>query len=299
MLDYTLQTIEERLAVLQSLDLENCKPAQLENYANYLLHLADPSLANHKPLNNAENKKNNKLTDQGEEIKPAKGSNRYLYPTKPVPWEHPNLRVLKEDIGKLLRLEEEAKVQNNTTRAYQLHRWITELRLDAKARISDHEIQIHGSFSRPMPTDLEEAGLNWTNSFHIKHLVRHYSNLKQDDNAKFDAEYLEQLIEETPLPDWKKHILIRYIDGTNTIIVAREVAEQYGKVLYPGFISKVMRSIYRAIATTAEKKELERTLEKRKCPKCGQWYPDHQYWWRKGQRKCKVCLSTNTMEEVE
>ena len=57
MLDYTLQTIEERLAVLQSLDLENCKPAQLENYANYLLHLADTSLANHKPLNNAENKK--------------------------------------------------------------------------------------------------------------------------------------------------------------------------------------------------------------------------------------------------
>lgn len=289
MLDYTLTTTEQRLALLNSLDLTNLNPTTLETYTNYLLHVAEPSLANHKPLNNANNKKNNKLTDQGQAIKPSKGSNRYLYPTKPVPWEHPHLVTLKQDIDNLLQLHEKAKQNNAPT--YHLHRWITELRMDAKARISNHEIQVAPNFTHPLPIDLEEAGLDWTNSFHIKQIVKYYSELKQEENTKYDILYFEHLVDLAQLPDWKIHILTRYIDGINTIIVAREVAEQYGKILRPGFVSKVMRSIYRAVAMEAEKQQLLRNAHKKRCPSCGQSWPDHEYWWRKGQRKCKKCLA--------
>lgn len=296
MLDYSLTTPEERNAYLHNLaDLDEYTDSQLELCANYLLHAADKSLANHKSNNKASNNKNLELVDNGEgetTIKPRKGSNAILRPTVPVPWHHPNLIDLKRDIEVLLAAEE---VEPDLLRKYRLKRWITELRLDAKARVPDHTIEVTASFSKVEPIDLEMAGLDWTNSFHIKHLVRYYSELKQSDASQFTMEYFDSIVEKTPLEPWEKHILIRYIDGMNTIIIAREVKEEFDKILYPGFISKVMRQIYREIAQQAERSDIEKSTPKskwRRCPKCGQKHPDHEFWWRTGQRSCKQCLRT-------
>ena len=52
------------------------------------------------------------------------------------------------------------------------------------------------------------------------------------------------IVEQTPLEPWQKHILIRYIDGQNAIITARELAYNFGKMVHPGYTSVVLRSIY-------------------------------------------------------
>lgn len=295
MLDYSLTTPEERNAYLHNLtDLDDYKPNELELCANYLLHAADKSLANHKANNKSSNSKNLELVDNGEGeavIKPRKGSNAILRPNVPVPWEHPNLVDLKKDIEILLADEE---AETDLYRKYKLHRWITELRMDAKARVPDYTIEVNPSWCKIEPIDLEIAGLDWTNSFHVKHLIRHYSELKQSETSKFLMEYFDSIIEQTPLLGWERHILIRYIDGTDTIIIAREVMETYDKVLYPGFVSKLMRQIYREIANEAEKLDIERSVNKklwRRCPRCGKKHPDHAYWWRIGQRACKECFT--------
>lgn len=297
MLDYNIENPEDRVAYvadwLSTLG-DDIKDTQLELAANYILHAADKSLANHAKQNNNDNKKNLELEDHAatfaEEIKPKKGSNAYLRPVTPVPWEHPNLKELKKDIEKLEQLEQ---LEPDSHTKYKLRRWILELRLDAKARICDHTINVSPSFTSLEPIDLEMAGLDWTNAFHIKHLVKHYSELKQSENTKFEMEYFDKLVEATPMEGWQKHIFIRYIDGQNSITVAREVAEEYGKILYPGFTSKVMRQIYTKIAEKAIELDVERSMRnepKRKCPKCGESYHDHEIWWRKGQRNCKACL---------
>lgn len=301
MLDYSLTTPEERNAYLHNLsDLDEYNDTQLELCANYLLHAADKSLANHKAENKSSNNKNLELVDNGEgetEIKPRKGSNAILRPTVPVPWEHPNLVDLKKDIETLLLAEEN---EIDLYRKYKIRRWVTELRLDAKARVPDHTIEVSASFSKIEPIDLEMAGIDWTNSFHVKHLVRHYSELKQSESSQFTMEYFDGIVERTPMEPWKKHIFVRYIDGENTIIIAREIKEEFGKILYPGFISTVMRQIYREIAQEAEREDVEKSTKKstwRRCPKCGKKHPDHEFWWRKGQRACKQCLRTQKETE--
>lgn len=295
MLDYTIQQPEGRVAFVETwlTELgENIKDKQLELAANYILHAADKSLANHAKQNKAENKQNLILDEntENEIIKPRKGSNSYTKPNTPVPWEHPNLVPLKNAIDQLELVE---ILCPDPRTQYNLRRWILELRLDAKARVPDHTIKTAATWSSPPPLDLEMAGLDWSNSFHIKHIVRHYSELRQSDHSKFDIEYFDALVERTNLPEWQKHVFIRYIDGLNNIIVAREVAEKFNKILYPGFTSKVMRQIYRKIADQAEAEDVRRStrnLPQRKCPRCGQSFPDHEIWWRKGQRSCKHCL---------
>jgi len=295
MLDYSIDSPEERIKYVETWLTtlgDTIKDAQLELAANYILHAEDTKLANHAKQNKADNNKHFELEENAaevEEIKPRKGSNAYLRPNAPVPWEHPNLIDLKKDIEKLQELENQAF---DSYTKYRIRRWILELRLDAKARVPDHTINVGATFTTTQPIDLEMAGLDWTNPFHVKHLVRFYSELKQSDNSKFEMEYFDSLVENTPMEPWQKHILIRYIDGSNSITVAREIAEDFGKILYPGFTSKVMRQIYRKIADEAEKEDVEKSMRHdRRCPKCGQNYPDHEIWWRKGQRNCKICLA--------
>lgn len=291
-LDYNLTTVDERLDLLTQLPLESCTPAMLENCANYVLHLADKSLSNAKALSKVEGKRNlqlNENSDDPTEIKPRKGSNAYLYPVTPIDWNHPNLSSLATQISHLLLASEMAEGKT----AYQLKRWVVELRLDAKARLPQHTMSTHPTMGIKPEIDIEMAGLDWTNSFHIKHLVRYYSQLRQSEHSKWAMEYFEKIVDRTPMPDWQRHLFIRYVDGAHSIVIAREVAEDYGKILYPGYTSKIMRQIYRSIAEEAERMDVERELAskpKRVCPKCGESFPNHDFWWRKGQRACKQCL---------
>lgn len=293
-LDYELTTAEERIALLSHLDLTNESEAMLENCANYILHAADKSLANHAPQNSHHNKYRVELNEnipEPQPLQPRVGSNAYLYPNTPVPWDSPYLRDLASDIDILEKSAEQATGRQR----YLYNKWILELRMDAKARIpSNHTIPTVSDFTPPIPIDMETAGLDWTNSFHIKHIVRFYSDLKQSDDSNLLMCYFEDVADNAGLPPWQMHILVRYIDKAHSITIAREVAENFDIMLQPGYTSKVMRQIYRAIAEQAEKKELMRTTPKeewRLCPRCGERYPDKLYWWRRGQRICKQCLT--------
>lgn len=294
-LDYNLTTTEERNNYLHSLNLINANPHQLELCANYLLHTVDKSLANTIPQNRSSNKKNNELDpndSHSTEIVAKKGSNYYTAPPNPVPWEHPAIADLKAGIDHLVEIRD---AETESTRKYYLSRWITEARLEARLRLPISTMNVSASFTSTPPLELEEAGLDWTNSFHLKHVCRYYSRLRQDENAKWDIYYFDSLVERTPLHPWQKHILIRYIDGQNAIITARELAYEFDKMVHPGYTSVVLRSIYTKIAKTAledqlRQKEKTGEIASRKCPTCGKTHPDHELWWRKGQRKCKACL---------
>lgn len=301
-LDYTLTTAEERVASLSSLNLDSQSEAMLENCANYILHAADKSLANHAPQNSHHNKYNLELNEnipEPQPVQPRAGSNAYLYPTIPVPWDSPHLRDLAEDIDKL----ELAAQQAEGKQLYLYNKWILELRMDAKARIPNaHTIPTVSDFTPPTEIDMEQAGLDWTNSFHIKHVVRYYSDLKQSEHSNLLMCHFEKLVDNAGLLPWQMHILVRYIDKAHSITIAREVAEQFDIMLQPGYTSKVMRQIYRAIAEEGEKVELMRTTppsEWRLCPRCGNRYPDNFHWWRKGQRMCKNCLREREQEKGE
>lgn len=296
-LDYTLTTTEERNSYLHSLDLTNANEHQLEICANYLLHTEDKSLSNANPQSQRENKKNLELdpsSSTNKEINPRKGGNYYTAPANPVPWEHPAIVELKKGIDQLVELREK---ETDSTRHYYLGRWITDARLEARVRLPIPQMNVKSSAPSPAPPiDLEQSGLDWTNSFHLKHVCKHYSKLREDPEAKWDMEYFDQLVEATPLEPWQKHILIRYIDGQNAIITARELALGFGKMMHPGYTSVAMRSIYTKVARTAEAKHLVEEmnagrLEPRKCPSCGKIHPDHHFWWQSGQRRCKACLN--------
>lgn len=295
-LDYTLTTTEDRNAYLHNLDLTTANDHDLEICANYLLHTVDKSLCGSAQQNRSSNKKNLELDPSVEhsEIKPKKGGNYYTSPPNPVPWEHPAIADLKKGIEQLLALQEK---ETDSTRAYYLGRWITDARLEARLRLPIPTMSLKSSPpSSPPSIDLERNGLDWTNSFHLKHICKYYSQLRQDDEAKWDMHYFDQLVEATPLEPWQKHVLIRYIDGQNAIITARELAYDFNKAVHPGYTSVVMRSIYTKIAKTAQEQQLltdmkNGKLEPRKCRKCGKIYPDHSFWWQKGQRQCKSCLN--------
>lgn len=296
-LDYSLTTTEDRNIYLHNLDLTTANEKQLELCANYLLHTVDKSLCT---LNEQSSRSNNKSIEldpdnpSGTEIKPRKGGNYYTSPPDPVPWEHPAISDLKTGIEQLIELRDK---ETDPKRAYYLGRWITDARLEARLRLPIPHMNIKSSVPSPPPSiDLEESGLDWTNSFHLKHVCRHYSRLREDDEAKWDMEFFDQLVEATPLQPWQKHVLIRYIDGQNAIITARELAFDFGKAVHPGYTSVVMRTIYTKIAKTAEAQKLigdmnAGKLEPRKCPHCGKIHPDHHFWWQKGQRRCKECLN--------
>ena len=291
-LDYSLQTPAERVALVARLPLQNSSPHMLENCANYILHAADKALANHKAQNNAEAKKSLELgtiTDNDLSAAPPtprKGSNAYTYKREAVPWENKQLNGLLADIEQL-----EKAGQGDQPNAYKLRKWALELRIDARARLSEHRMNTHPTFTAAPEPNLEMAGLDWTNAFHIKHVVRHYSELRQSEHSKWEMEYFEQIVEKTSLLPWQKHLFIRYIDGAHSIVVARELGDEFGKMVAPGYTSKLMRQIYRQIAEQAEREDIVRQKgPTRKCVRCGKTYPDHSFWWRKGQSACKQCL---------
>lgn len=305
-LDYTLPTAEQRTALLHAQNLSNLNAYQLELCANYILYptsAKEPILPTSKPLSTREDKKNQELLPNlsAQEIIPKKGSNYYTAPKNNINWSHPALldtanaiTALQAKIDKLKTASDMA----NKLEQYKLKRWLTELRMEARLRLPEKVIDVHPTRVEPEPIDLQEAGLNWANSFHIKHVVRHYSELRQSGTAKWDVLYFDYLVEQTPLEPWEKHLFIRYIDGIKATVVARELAENFDKFVSPGYTSKVMRTIWRRIAETAEKEQAllnaaNDPSQLRKCPRCGEKYPQNNWlFWRKGQRNCKRCLAS-------
>ena len=291
-LDYSLTTPEERTSYVSTLDLNSLKPLELEICANYILHPYGRDLSNSKPTRMSKNVELNNYVSMGHEIKPSKGSNRNLTPRTAVPWEHPNLTQLATDIE---TLKADLESESNTYRQYKLRTWIRELRMDARERVPDHTIRFTPTFTSTPDLDIEEQ-IDFGNSFHVKQLIAYYTELRQSDISKCTIEYLDKIIERAPLESWEKHLLVRYIDKLNAIIIARELATEYNHVVYPGYLSKTMRRIYRLIAEEAMKVEVEWNYRDkpqlwRKCPACGERHPNVEIWWRKGQRKCKQCLS--------
>lgn len=281
-LDYTLNSAEERtkyITQLLSNSTSTPPPTQLEFYADYILH-AIPSLSL------APNEPNLPLQTEAQHTPPS--PTKYTKPRYPIPWNSPQLGELEKDIKLLLQKAEEAP----SPLGYRLRRWARELRMDARARLGTQYIEISPTFSPSPPPDIDLL-IDWTNPFHIKHLIRHYSELRQS-NSQSEIEYLDYLVEKAQLPAWQEFFLLRYIDGENSISVAVELATKFDKPVSPGYTSQVLRKIYRRIAQIAELDQLEKNLRHTPsawayCPGCGEKKLIHEeYWWR-GKTKCKKC----------
>lgn len=301
-LDYTLTTSEERIEAISKLDLSSCNSKQLEFYADYILH---PCRKETHTITGHSKEESNISLEQLAPLenpsppKPRKGHNHYIVSIEPIDWENPALISLKQDIDTL----KQAAAHTTGSRSWQLKRWARELSMEARLRIPGPGTRsLPQDWSHAPSPDLEAAGLDWTDSFHIKHLVKHYSALREGNESKWTAFELERLVDATPMEDWERHIFIRHIDGTNAIIVARELAYSYDKFIRPGYLSQVMRRLYRAIAQTAEKdiylwQARRGVVRTKKCPTCQRYWPDHELWWRQGQRRCKPCLLAKEREK--
>jgi predicted SprT family Zn-dependent metalloprotease len=94
--------------------------------------------------------------------------------------------------------------------------------------------------------------IEYNNPFHIKHLIAHYSFMRQLDEYKPIIEYFDQIVEATPLKLWQKYLLVGRIEGVSQTTLAVQIAQVYGKILSPSYMSQVMRNIYSKIAEQAE-----------------------------------------------
>lgn len=281
-LDYSLPN-SERLAHIQSLDLSHPTPYQLELYANYLLGGAKPVTP--KPTHVELNQADQQTTPTNPQLN---------HPRQTIDWNHPIMEPYKLGIDQLKALEQAETT--NTKRAYQLRKWRLETQLDAGTLWKSYrnQIQITPAQTPITPINLEDH-VDLTNSFHVKHVMAHYSRLKQSENqqTQFFMDWVDYVLERAPLSDWQEHLLRRRVDGVNHVTIGVELANMFGKETTPSGMSQVLRTIYRAVAKTAlqlerEWEERNNPLAWRTCKVCGE-RKLVEFGFYGQERKCKVC----------
>ena len=286
-LDYALDTTESRIAHINTLNLSHYTPYQLEIIANYLLYFTKQKSPTPKTPST-------KTTELSEPINVS--TSRYTNPKPEIDWNCPHLQPLYQAREIITQLEQaEITLNGKTKYAYFLRHWRIELSMD-----STHINNAYHSTLPPAkdyiphsPIEVEDT-IDFTNSFHIKQLILHYSALRQSPDSKFTIEYLDQIIENTPFQPWQKHLLVRRIDGVNQITIGRELAEDFGKIISPSYMSTAMRTIYTRIAKTAKQLQLEHENRNnpscwKECPTCHRILYNNKYYWYAKRKACKEC----------
>ena len=284
-LDYTLTTTKQRLDLLNKIPLTNLTATQLELCADYLLYT-------HKP----QTKKiatNPKHTPLDPSIIQPTPQFKYTNPKPKVDWSNPLLTTIKQSIEQLdiiLCGSTDAYTQ------YKLRQWKIELRKDAYSiqELMYPFIRSNADYLPLSPPEIEDY-IDFTNSYHIKHIITYYSQLRQSTFSKFTIEYFDEIVEYAKLLPWEKHLLIRRIDGANQISIGIELAQQFDKIVSPSYMSQAMRAIYQKIAKAAEQKQLEHkyrddTSHWKWCPSCNQLKLNNSYNFQKNKKQCKRCL---------
>ena len=288
-LDYTLTYDYERLDYIKSLNLKLFSATQISYITNYILYGKQPSPT----------KEDHYLELEQTTIDST--PTRYIAPKPTIPWNHPELQPLhqaREILSQLIDC-----TTNNQTLAF-LKRWRRELSQDATPILNAYlpQIQISPNYNPELPPDID-LYIDYTNSFHIKHILLHYSKLRQS-NSNFEMDYFDYLISRCNFPDWQLYMLIRRIDGANANIIGFELAEKYHKFISTTYMSTIMRSIYKKIAQAAIQHKLEHIHQNdptqwRICPRCHRNLLNNKYNFNQKKKNCKQCERKQTQTAPE
>lgn len=242
-LNYDLN-LSQRVALSHALPLYSYSTKELELVADYILY-ADKLYPTQTP-----NKYTNSKTTPTPNPEPNPTQPKY---TSPKPKLHLNNPIIQQYAQSIEWLGEQTKLYPDN---WKLRQWKLQHTLD----MGIANAQLHPTFSaKPSfpETIVPEIDLliDLTNSFHISKLIEHYSALRQSEHSKLYIDYLDTIIDSTPMYPWQKHLLHRRIDGVKQITIGRELGEHFGKIVTPSTMSQALRTLYRQIAINAEKQE--------------------------------------------
>lgn len=247
MLDYTLLTAEERCQLAHDLDDNGQLTARnAEAIANYILHCTEQKT---KSAFSASLTQKEVPTEDMQAAELLAQRNSYTKPRQKPMWD-----LFPEEWHAAEVLKTKSKDPNTPSDlAYKMRKWRLELLLDIGtiSLILRNQLPLHGNSSVAPPIEIENF-VDFTNSFHVKQLVAHYSQLAQSEHSRAIMEWFDKILENTPLKKWQKHLLIGRIEGTSQPTLGVEIAEKYGKILSPSYMSQTMRAIYSKVADQAK-----------------------------------------------
>lgn len=236
-LDYNYTTPEERLAYIKTQlpHLAQLNPTQLDTCANYLLQYTST-----KPTLEFSQVYLEDLHPDLTQTNPIK----YTHPKTPPNWA--NLPIRTKAINQLKILEAAAPAQL----AYNYRKIRIDLTKEAALETTSQLPKPYAPTQPPHPIDISPL-IDLTNPFHIKQILKLYSQLKQSPESWEFMEYFDQICTKANLHPWQEHILLRQIDGVNQITIGIELAQQFNKPITPSYLSQAKRTIYRKIAKAA------------------------------------------------
>jgi len=267
-LDFDLST-PERIALISELDLSQSSQKALETFANYILH-HENTLNPHRKYNEVELDPN----------LPEELTSKYTKPKIKIDYTLPELANYKTAIDNLKQMELKYKL-SDPSKAYKLRLQLRELYQDAG--IVFHSLRNEVKITPHHDQHLPELDLDFGDAFTVKQVIKFYTALVQTEReeAKYTAWVLEQAVELTPMKDWEKHIILRTIDGVSQVVLGVELAEQFGRVVSPSYLSQVLRSLYRRIAEAFRENEFITVFEQypeywEHCLLCGSKFMKHK-----------------------
>jgi hypothetical protein len=155
--------------------------------------------------------------------------------------------------------------------------------------------------------------INLSDPFHVKNMLKFYSDLKMEVEGKFDSDMwhllivLEDTIDRTSFTEVEKEIMILYVDRLKQKDIAEQINQKFGKSYDAKNISKIINSISKKIANAYKNNTIQfenKQVEYRRCTKCGKLLPlTHQYFRKDRKNKqgystiCKVCRKKEKKEK--
>lgn len=294
-LDYTLQTIPERLAQLNQTLATNPR-LNLETAANYLLHLTPE-----KPTSNFSAQLAPREIPTETILEPTATYVRKK--AKPL-WE-----LFPEEQAGIAHLKELANRPDTPAQtAYRIRQWRLEALLDIGTISAIIRRTLPSPTTRPSPTPIQ-LEIDLSDSFQVKHMVVHYTQLATSENeyTKYLLRDFEELINTAPLEEWQRYLLIGRIEGRSQISLSIEIAEKFQRTLSPSYASQTMRAIYKKLADHEvfrrqnwEKRNSPNTTYA-PCAKCGSELLLDDWMWSKAEQKkalkgldalCKKCAKS-------
>ena len=268
-LDYTLN-LTQRLDWAHSANLHAYSPVELELIANYILY-ADKPKTTSSPNKYTQSKCKPAGLLQDEENLHELNST-YTKPRPIIHLEDEFISQYTQSIAWLKLVEEQIAPEFK----WRIRKWRIEHNLDmgtANAQLYP-TMSLHSGLNSMVEIDLDTY-VDLTNSFHVSKVLQFYSQLRQSEHSKLWMEWVDEIIEKTPMYPWQKHLLVRRIDGAKQITIGRELGEYFGKIVSPSTMSQALRTMYRQIAIAAEKEvwafyNKDNEKEWRVCKKCGE-----------------------------
>lgn len=285
-LDYNLN-LQQRIDHSHTLPLDTYSPIELELVANYILYADKPTPKPESKYTHAKCTPSGLLQEQEETPK----TSTYTKPKPIIHEENIYIAQYKQSIEYLKQLEQQVP----QTEKWKVRKWRIEHNLD----MGTANAQLYPTLSlRGTPTPIQTVDLDLfvdlTNSFHLSKVLQFYSQLRQSEDSKMWIEYVDNIIEQTPLYDWQKHLLVRRIDGAKQITIGRELGEYFGKIVTPSTMSQALRTMYRQIAIAAEKElfafyNRHNSTAWRTCKICGEKKLIQYDFYKSKPTICKVC----------